>query len=81
MKLAIFRANGDFSQSSSSIFGYPGGGEADNTGTPRMIRSICLEQMRRVPQAPKIRETFAIRRRREIDLSEKSEEILHLLQG
>jgi hypothetical protein len=37
MNLSVFAANGDFSQSSLSIFGKPSGGEADNTGTARMF--------------------------------------------
>ena len=32
---------------------------SDKTGTPRMFEGHLLEQMPRVPQAPKMRETFA----------------------
>jgi len=73
MNLALFRANGDFSQSSLSIFGNPSGVDSDNAGTARMYEQHLLEQMLRVPQPPKMRKTFGVRRRRKIDLSEKND--------
>ena len=59
MNQAIFRANGDFRQSTLEYFRKSRWSASDNAGTPRMPKEHLLEQMRRVPQAPKIRETFA----------------------
>jgi len=42
MNLARLRANVDFRQSSSSIFGYPGGSAVggDNTGTAKLFEAV-----------------------------------------
>ncbi len=76
MNLAIFRANGDFSQSSLSIFGYPEASrEAGNLGTAMLSERLLQRQKARVQQPPKMRKTFGgpanFRGRGKIDLSEK----------
>jgi len=54
------RANGAFRQSSSSIFGNADASRlAGNIGTAMLFEPYLPEQIGRVQQPPKMRETFA----------------------
>jgi hypothetical protein len=61
MNLADLRANGGFRQWSLSIFGNPEARRAISD-TAMLFEEHLLEQMRRVQQPPKIRETFAVKK-------------------
>jgi hypothetical protein len=58
MPLASLTANGDFSQSSLSIFGYPDAKQGLAISGWRCCPSSEVETEERVQQPPKIRKTF-----------------------
>jgi len=60
MPLASFERMGILGKARSSIFGNPEAVRKDgNLGTAMLYEEHLLEQMRRVQQPPKMRETFA----------------------
>jgi hypothetical protein len=61
MNLAIYRANGAFSQRSLSIFGNPKAAREDgNLGMAMLFEPYLLEQIGRVQQPPKMRKISGV---------------------